>query len=92
MKPVASMSAHLFLRLCGIALLLTLAYFGGQGVARISDGSAALLPVSGAASTSWGLGFGEPGTQPTGTASAATLREYDAYYIEEALSDLRLRL
>ena len=25
MKPVASMSAHLFLRLCGIALLLTLA-------------------------------------------------------------------
>ena len=42
MKPVASMSAHLFLRLCGIALLLTLAYFGGQGVARISDGSAAL--------------------------------------------------
>ena len=51
MKPVASMSAHLFLRLCGIALLLTLAYFGGQGVARISDGSAALLPVSGAAST-----------------------------------------
>ena len=64
MKPVASMSAHLFLRLCGIALLLTLAYFGGQGVARISDGSAALLPVSGAASTSWGLGFGEPGAQP----------------------------
>ena len=35
MKPVASMSAHLFLRLCGIALLLTLAYFGGQGVALI---------------------------------------------------------
>lgn len=83
MKPVASMSAHLFLRLCGIALLLTLAYFGGQGVARISDGSAALLPVSGAASTSWGLGFGEPGAQPTGNASPAALREYNAYYIEE---------
>ena len=83
MKPVASMSAHLFLRLCGIALLLTLAYFGGQGVARISDGSAALLPVSGAASTSWGLGFGEPGTPPTGTVSANTLKKYGAYYIEE---------
>ena len=83
MKPVASMSAHLFLRLCGIALLLTLAYFGGQGVARISNGSAALLPVSGAASTSWGLGFGEPGTPPTGTVSANTLKKYDAYYIEE---------
>ena len=83
MKPVASMSAHLFLRLCGIALLLTLAYFGGQGVARISDGSAALLPVSGTTSTSWGLGFGEPGTPPTGTVSANTLKKYDAYYIEE---------
>ena len=82
--------------LCGIALLLTLAYFGGQGVARISDGSAALLPVSGAVSTSWGLGFGEPGTPPTGTVSANTLKKYDAYYIEETdeketLSDLRLR-
>lgn len=83
MKPVASMSAHLFLRLCGIALLLTLSYFGGQGVARISDGSAALLPVSGAASTSWGLGFGEPGTPPAGTVSANTLKKYNAYYIEE---------
>ena len=28
-----------------------------------------------------GVGFGEPGTQPTGTASTAALREYDAYYL-----------
>ena len=82
MKPAASMSLHLFFRILGIALLLTLAYFGGQSVARVSDGGA-LLPISGTASASWSLGFGEPGTQPTGTASAATLREYDAYYIEE---------
>ena len=82
MKPAASMSLHLFFRILGIALLLTLAYFGGQSVARVSDGGA-LLPISGPASASWGLGFGEPGTQPTGTASVAALREYDAYYLEE---------
>ncbi|MBC5659460.1 polysaccharide deacetylase family protein [Anaerosacchariphilus sp. NSJ-68] len=76
------MSLHLFFRILGIALLLTLAYFGGQSVARVSDGGA-LLPISGTASASWGLGFGEPGTQPTGTASTAALREYDAYYLEE---------
>lgn len=82
MKPAASMSLHLFFRILGIALLLTLAYFGGQSVARVSDGGA-LLPISGTASASWGLGFSEPGTQPTGTASTAALREYDAYYLEE---------
>ena len=82
MKPAASMSLHLFFRILGIALLLTLAYFGGQSVARVSDGGA-LLPISGTASASWGLGFGEPGPQPPGTASTAALREYDAYYLEE---------
>lgn len=29
----------------------------------------------------WGLGFGEEGTQPTGMASAETLKEYDTYYV-----------
>ena len=82
MKPAASMSLHLFFRILGIALLLTLAYFGGQSMARISDGGT-LLPISGPASASWGLGFGKPGTQPTGTASAAALQEYDTYYLEE---------
>lgn len=83
MKPAASMSLHLFFRVLGIALLLTLAYFGGQSVARVSDGNAALFPTSGSASASWGLGFDEPGAQPTGNASPAALREYNAYYIEE---------
>ena len=79
MKPAASMSLHLFFRILGIALLLTLAYFGGQSVARVSDGNAALFPTSGSASASWGLGFGEPGAQPTGNASPAALLEYNAY-------------
>lgn len=29
----------------------------------------------------WGLGFGTEGTQPTGTASAEELKEYNAYYV-----------
>ena len=29
----------------------------------------------------WGLGFGAEGTQPTGTASAEKLKEYNAYYL-----------
>lgn len=32
-------------------------------------------------SEDWGLGFGEPGTQPTGNASAEDLAWYDAYFI-----------
>lgn len=32
-------------------------------------------------SEDWGLGFGEPGTQPTGNASAEDLYWYDAYYV-----------
>ena len=83
MKSVFSLSRHLSIRLCGLALLLTLSYFSGQGVARISDREASLLPASSTASASWGLGFGQPGTQPTGNVSPAVLRKYNAYYIEE---------
>lgn len=32
----------------------------------------------------WGLGFGAEGTQPTGTASAEKLKEYNAYYVGAA--------
>ena len=32
----------------------------------------------------WGLGFGSEGTQPTGTASAEELKEYNAYYVGDA--------
>lgn len=83
MKSVFSLSRHLSIRLCGLALLLTLSYFSGQSVARISDREASLLPASSTASASWGLGFGQPGTQPTGNVSPAVLRKYNAYYIEE---------
>ena len=32
----------------------------------------------------WGLGFGTEGTQPTGTAPAEELKEYNAYYVGDA--------
>ena len=32
----------------------------------------------------WGLGFGAEGTQPTGTAAAEKLKEYNAYYVGDA--------
>ncbi len=33
----------------------------------------------------WGLGFGAEGTQPSGTASADKLKEYNAYYVGDAV-------
>ena len=82
MNPWKSLTSRYALHILGTALLLTLSYFGGQGVARLTESPSA-LPVSSTSSASWGLGFGESGTQPTGNASASALREYDAYYIEE---------
>ena len=82
MNPWKSLTSRYALHILGTALLLTLSYFGGQGVARLTE-HASLLPVSSTSSASWGLGFGKSGTQPTGNASASALREYDAYYIEE---------
>lgn len=34
-----------------------------------------------AANTNWGLGFGKPGEQPTGNATAEFLKQYDSYFI-----------
>lgn len=36
------------------------------------------------ASEDWGLGFGAEGTQPTGNASAESLKRYHAYYVGDA--------
>ena len=33
----------------------------------------------------WGLGFGTEGTQPSGTASSDKLKEYNAYYVGDAV-------
>ena len=41
------------------------------------------IPAS-ASNTNWGLGFHENGKQPTGNASAASLKQYNAYYVGTA--------
>ncbi|MBR1931039.1 MAG: polysaccharide deacetylase family protein [Lachnospiraceae bacterium] len=47
-----------------------------------------IVPAGGkgikAETENWGLGFGGEGAQPTGNASAAALKEYDAYYVGDA--------
>lgn len=72
-------------KIIGTVLLLTLAYFGGQGIARIQDlpEPSALLPTSGSASANWGLSFQEEGKAPVGNASPSYLKDFDAYYVEE---------
>lgn len=45
--------------------------------------SDALIAVNGNAGASWGLSFQEEGKAPAANASAAYLKTYDAYYIEE---------
>lgn len=69
----------------GTVLLLTLAYFSGQGIARIQNlpEPSALLPASGSASANWGLSFQEEGKAPVGNASPSYLKDFDAYYVEE---------
>lgn len=37
-----------------------------------------------ASAANWGLGFGENGKQPTGNASAVSLKQYNAYYVGSA--------
>ena len=40
----------------------------------------------------WGLGFGESGTRPTGTASQEEMAEYDAYFIAPSTEEMKLYL
>ncbi len=49
-----------------------------------TEESGAERPELNLTSEDWGLGFGEEGSQPTGNASAETLKPYDAYYIGSA--------
>ena len=49
------------------------------GTAGMAPDTAVILPAE-----NWGLGFGAEGTQPSGTASAKKLKEYNAYYVGDA--------
>ncbi|MCI9017972.1 MAG: polysaccharide deacetylase family protein [Lachnospiraceae bacterium] len=67
------------------ALLLTLSYFCGQGIAHLQSTRSlgALLPAGSSASANWGLSFQEEGKAPAGNASASYLKDFDAYFVEE---------
>lgn len=49
------------------------AYWGGESISTFF--------VKQEQAENWGLGFGEDGTQPTGTVTADELKKYDAYYL-----------
>lgn len=69
----------------GTLLLLTLSYFGGQGIAWLQDlpDPGSLLPAGSSSSANWGLSFQEEGKAPVGNAAPAYLKDFDAYYVEE---------
>lgn len=64
--------------------LLVGAFFVGQLAARLTHAELAWLsPVSAPAPSNWGLGFGEPGTPPSGNASMDELKKYNATYRQD---------
>lgn len=64
----------------GLVLLFAVMFFAGWQAARLRSDTVDVMHVSGQAEN-WGLGFGAEGTQPTGTAAAEELKQYDAYYV-----------
>ncbi len=69
----------------GIHLTTMLFFLGAMVflVRTIADTVYELRPAVGsvASSENWGLGFGTEGAQPTGNATPAELKEYDAYFV-----------
>lgn len=62
------------------AAVYLLGGFAGHITTRLDQETASLLVSQ---STNWGLGFGEEGTPPTGTATSNALKKNDAYYLRE---------
>lgn len=64
-----------------LVLLFALMFAAGIGIAERRAGQTiGVFSVSGEAGN-WGLGFGAEGSQPTGSATAEELKQYDAYYV-----------
>lgn len=62
------------------ALFLLSMFFVGRAVGYAVN-HAAITSGRVLEQENWGLGFGKDGTQPSGNASAAELKKYDAYYV-----------
>lgn len=59
------------------------AFFVGRGAGSLKE---QVIPASNVIKNgeNWGLGFGETGSQPSGTESAEAMKKYDAYYVGDA--------
>ena len=65
-----------------IVLICFLVFLAGILMLTYRQQSAAVQTL--AANTNWGLGFGENSKQPTGNASSAFLKQYNAYFVGAA--------
>lgn len=59
------------------------AFFIGRGTAALKE---QVMPASNIINNgeNWGLGFGESGSQPSGTESAEVMKKYNAYYVGDS--------
>ena len=73
-----------FIKCVAVAIIFTEAFFVGVGIGVVKDRIISKKSVTVANAGDWGLGFGAEGTKPTGTESADTLKEYDAYYMAQS--------
>ena len=64
-------------------LLLAAMFFAGEGFGLMVDNTVRTGLILNETSD-WGLGFGEPGTQPVGNVPVDEMKEYDAYYMGAA--------
>lgn len=69
-------------KLFTLTLLLMAAFGVGRLTGYLTDSDRSVAATA-PASSNWGLGFGAEGTQPTGNASTAELKEHNAYYLQE---------
>lgn len=75
-----------------LSVFLMAMFFLGRSIGAIAYGLRMQREIKTQATTgtallsaeNWGLGFGAEGTQPSGTASADKLKEYNAYYVGDA--------
>ena len=63
-----------------LALMFLFLYLLGGGIAMLKNAYAKEL-VKESAGDNWGLGFGAKGQPPTGNATPAEMKKYNAYYI-----------
>lgn len=66
-----------------ILSVLVIAFFIGRGTAALKE---QVMPASNVINNgeNWGLGFGETGSQPSGTESPEVMKKYNAYFVGDS--------